>query len=1135
MANHERQSRPPAAATSLPDSPAPGPSRSTKPRLLRRLLAPALVACIGIVAGLVLFNMLHRWELGQATKEFQGDAQERVAAFERHMDLHLRSLHTAEAFVLSSEKIDREALSTFADVLLKPEPERQQLGWIDRVPGAQRQAYEQARRDDGLTDFELWQWRKDGHTIMPAAEEYFPIGVIQPPVAWSFPGLDLSSNPACRAALEQARDTGVMIATAPFHLTEEKSDRHNMVIFLPVYAKGTPTTSTAERRENLVGFVFGKYLTKDILAHAFKRLTPEGVDVLVLDPSAIPANQFLGVHWSRLGELPAQARSLDPTIWRDDKFCQATTLEIAGRSFLVLCKPAQGLIAAKMTWTPWLSMLSTWGLTLLLVAYLQTIRTARSRTEVLAMELADANEDLLREMHERESADVALRGNEANLRRAQELAHVGSWLWRLADNSYELSDEMRRIYGLSEADVFGDINSLINAITHPDDREILHKTAAAVAAGEIDSDENLTFRIVPPGGEVRWIVATPARPVQFDDNGNPLVMMGTVHDITDRIHAENALRESQQRLKALVENIPGVAYRCACDEHWTMEIISEEIKQLCGYPASDFVANAVRSFASIIHPDDVKMVTQAVLESVGNRRPYVVAYRLLNADGQARWVLDNGQGVFDDEQLLWLDGVIIDITAQKEAEQALRESEQRYRAIFESAAEGIIIVDTETKKFLFANPAVSAMLGYSEGELLNMSVEDLHKPEDLPPLVAQFESAAIGTTKVSLGIPFVRKDGTVIFVDINTGTMLLDGRRSLVGLFTDVTERKATQDALRESEKRYRQLVESLSEGIVAMDRDGIITFVNSALERILDDRAEMLLGSDFFGSINTFQKEDFRHRFTDEDVGGQEFQLMYLRRDGKLVYLSIRGSAISDDEGNHVGTLAVINDITQRRMAEESLKAAHRQLMFAGEEERHALATDLHDSLGQQAVAMHLTIENLLGRARKADSAYAADLARLSHACQSLTEDIRTACHGLFPPALETLGLCAALRRLVSDCQSLINAKITCCPRCEENPRLTPDVEIALFRIAQEAINNVLRHGNAKDLELTMEMIDDDVIMTVANDGDGFDVEQAESSGLGLLTMRERANAVNGYLTVSSTPGRTTVVARVPMSPPDG
>lgn len=135
------------------------------------------------------------------------------------------------------------------------------------------------------------------------------------------------------------------------------------------------------------------------------------------------------------------------------------------------------------------------------------------------------------------------------------------------------------------------------------------------------------------------------------------------------------LRASEALLRSLVTNIPGAVYRCVCDEHWTMEWLSDKIEEISGYPASDFIGSAVRSFASVIHPDDREQVERSVMDGVEARRPFTLEYRIVRRDGEVRWVLERGQIQEADDGRRWLDGAIFDITARRAAEQALRERE----------------------------------------------------------------------------------------------------------------------------------------------------------------------------------------------------------------------------------------------------------------------------------------------------------------------------------------------------------------------------------------------------------------------------------------------------------------------------
>jgi PAS domain S-box-containing protein len=135
------------------------------------------------------------------------------------------------------------------------------------------------------------------------------------------------------------------------------------------------------------------------------------------------------------------------------------------------------------------------------------------------------------------------------------------------------------------------------------------------------------------------------------------------------------LRANETLLRSLVANIPGAVYRCACDEHWTMQWLSDAVEEISGYPASDFIESSVRTFTSVIHPDDREQVEQTVMHGVQARRPFTLEYRIVRRDGQIRWVLERGQLQQAGDGRRWLDGAIFDITARRAAELALRERE----------------------------------------------------------------------------------------------------------------------------------------------------------------------------------------------------------------------------------------------------------------------------------------------------------------------------------------------------------------------------------------------------------------------------------------------------------------------------
>ncbi|HET6674301.1 MAG TPA: PAS domain S-box protein [Nitrospiraceae bacterium] len=321
-------------------------------------------------------------------------------------------------------------------------------------------------------------------------------------------------------------------------------------------------------------------------------------------------------------------------------------------------------------------------------------------------------------------------------------------------------------------------------------------------------------------------VSTPIR----DD----LRVVGVVvvfRDISDRKRAESALEEAERRFRSLVVNIPGAVYRCACDADWTMRFLSESIHDLCGYPASDFIDNLVRSYASIIHPDDRLMVQEIIGKALMGRQPYQLEYRIVNAQGAVRWVYENGRGIFEEDgRLLWLDGVIVDITDRKLAEKSLQESEARYRALFDDNPSMYFMVD-DAGAVLSVNRFGCQRLGYEVEELVGRPVFDIFHEADQDALRNKLNACL-----ASPGVPLswelrkVRKDRGVICVRETAQAVLNEhGEPVVLIVCEDITAMKEAERAARESEAFTNQILRSSADCIKVLDLEHRIRFMNDA------------------------------------------------------------------------------------------------------------------------------------------------------------------------------------------------------------------------------------------------------------------------------------------------------------------
>ncbi len=287
-------------------------------------------------------------------------------------------------------------------------------------------------------------------------------------------------------------------------------------------------------------------------------------------------------------------------------------------------------------------------------------------------------------------------------------------------------------------------------------------------------------------------------------------------EVAERERAAARLSESEERFRALVANIPGAVYRCACDEHWTMEFISERIRDISGYPASDFLGNQVRSYASIIHPDDASRVEDEALQAVERREPYEIEYRIVDSSGAVRWLYEKGQGIFgEDGELKYLDGAIFDVSERRKAQEASRRSEQRLRLLAETAFDGVNITEsnprTGKERLIFCNDRYVEMSGRTREEL--ESAEDLGQFREVRMTgdeVARFRR------RLQEGLPtrgiasWRRPDGRENVYEWSSVRVESGGRLFTFGVDRDITEQKAAerelQRALAELERSNAEL-----------------------------------------------------------------------------------------------------------------------------------------------------------------------------------------------------------------------------------------------------------------------------------------------------------------------------------------
>jgi PAS domain S-box-containing protein len=383
-----------------------------------------------------------------------------------------------------------------------------------------------------------------------------------------------------------------------------------------------------------------------------------------------------------------------------------------------------------------------------------------------------------------------------------------------------------------------------------------------------------------------------------------------------------------------------------------------------------------------------------------------------------------------------------------------------------------------------------------------------------------------------LDLEAVRQDGAKLWVT-SRGEAVYDGGGQPVqlrGTIQNITERKRAEEA----RIRHAAIVESSNDAIISTDLNGIIESWNAGAQRLYGLTEAEAVGQSITISI---PPELFDEQFTilerlraGEHV--EHYETLRVAKGGRKLNVSLTLSPIRDSVGRIVGISKITHDITHRKAIEASLEDLSGRLINAQEEERARIARELHDDFSQRLALQAIGLGQLLTKFSESKSEERNKVDELLKSNRDLSSDMHALAHQLHSSKLEHVGLRSALKGLCEQYSSQYKIRVEFTSR-EVPFAISKDVALCLFRVAQEALNNVVKHSDAKEARVELLDVDNQIRLRIVDGGSGFDPAlRSLDTGIGLISMRERLRLVGGTLSVRSAPARgTEIVAQTPIS----
>jgi PAS domain S-box-containing protein len=819
------------------------------------------------------------------------------------IDNHFAVLQALKAFHQSSEDVTRQEFQLFAEYFFRREGGIQAIEWIPLVLRNERDDYEKTAQREGFPNFRIRE-KDDQDRLVKAAQraEYYPVFFIEPykgnEVAL---GYDLASDPIIRKTLTICRDTGRMAVTPPVFLVQDKGTQPGILVFLPVYRRGAAADSLESRRENLVGFYSVAFRLTDLLNHVLQGDRYSGIDVYVFGQSIDSKRNSLffrsfpekGTHFTNERQEAEVTAGLH----------FAESYNVGGREWTFLLAPTQSFQATRGTWMPWIALTLGIFTTALMTFSLAKILTAAEAARRHFRAEKASREALEQEIARREVTEQTMKESERRYRTLFESAMDAILIFEAggADDGRTVAanNAAAQMHGYTMEEVL-----TLNArdILSPEYIARIPDFRARLLRGENLSEEIWCRK---KNGTV-FPIESNAQLIELDGRA---CVLAIGRDISDRKASEEALKRRDSQQRALLDNIPDMAWLKDAERKFIA--VNEPFAKACGFRLEDVPGKTdldvwPQDLAEQYRADDAEVMRTGVTKRL--------VEPLADHEGKIRWLetikspIRDGAGI-----IIGTTGIARDVTDRKEADEELR---VRDSAIMTSI-NGVNFARPDGTIF-YANIAFATMWGFQgHDEAVGLHSSDLWADgEAFAKAFAQLQRQGYYSGELRAR----KRDGTTFDVLCSVSTVFGDDGNPLVLMasFMDITERKRSERSLMESEERFRKSFENNPSllTIVHMESHKHLE-VNDAWARAMGHTREEAIGRTV-AELGIYDEETYRRIMEEAKAKGSVKNVEVTVKDKTGAELALLMSREVIEMGGEPCVLGMGIDITDRVRAAE-------------------------------------------------------------------------------------------------------------------------------------------------------------------------------------------------------------------------